>query len=54
MNSRREAPNLKKIISKAKFSSNNEISIKRCNDQGCGTGAFIQDGDEITLKRVQI
>lgn len=48
------SPDLRKILSKAKFSSSNESSIQRCNDQGCGTGVFIQDGDGITLKRVHI
>lgn len=54
INSRRQAPNLRKILSKAKFSSSNTISIKKCGDPRCGTCDLIQEGEGIILKSGQI
>lgn len=39
-----------KILFKAKFSSSNTISIKRCSDPWCETCDFIQEGEGIIKK----
>lgn len=54
INSRGQAPNLRKFLSKAMISSSNTISIKKCGDPRCGTCDLIQEGEGIILKSGQI
>ena len=51
LHSRRQPPNLKKILTKAKFTSNTEKpKVSKCEDPRCGTCPFIQTGQSITFK----
>ena len=51
LHSRRQPPNLKKILTKAKFMSNTEKpKVSKCEDPRCGTCPFIQTGQSITFK----
>ncbi|XP_062579154.1 uncharacterized protein LOC134241086 [Saccostrea cucullata] len=54
INSRRQAPNLKRILTKAKFSSSNQSVVRKCSDPRCGTCDFIQEGEQITLKNGKV
>lgn len=50
ISSRRQAPNLTHILTKARFTMQEEIpSVKKCGDPRCGTCAYIE-GDTILLK----
>ena len=61
VNSKRQPPNLKRILTKAKFSSNiEEGGSSKCNDKRCGTCPIIQEtkfinitatGEKFTIKR---
>lgn len=51
INSRRQAPNLKKLLSAAKFTSTDERKcVKRCGDPRCGTCVHLEEGNEKILK----
>ena len=50
INSRRQAPNLKKLLTKARFSSNETKRVRKCGDLRCGTCEYIVEGDKLTLK----
>ena len=48
---RKQPPNLKKLLTKAKFTSEKEIStVSKCQDLRCGTCDFLQTGTSITFK----
>jgi hypothetical protein len=52
LHSTRQPPNLKKILTKAKFTSNTEKpQVSKCEDPRCGTCPFIQTGQSITFKK---
>lgn len=51
ISSRRQAPNLKHILTKARFTMQEETpSVKKCGDPRCGTCAYIEEGNTILLK----
>ena len=51
IHSRRQPPNLKKLLTKAKFTSNDEKpTVSKCNDPRCGTCQHLQTGETITFK----
>ena len=51
INSRRQAPNLKRILTTAKFISQKETKrISKCGDPRCGTCEYIEEGENIILK----
>lgn len=51
ISSQRQAPNLKHILTKARFTMQEEIpSVKKCGDPRCGTCAYIEEGNTILLK----
>ncbi|XP_062610424.1 uncharacterized protein LOC134272191 [Saccostrea cucullata] len=51
INSRRQAPNLKKLLTKARFTTQEEIpTIKKCGDPRCGTCSYLEEGNKIQLK----
>lgn len=51
ISSRRQAPNLKHILIKARFTMREEIPfVKKCGDSRCGTCAYIEEGNIILLK----
>ena len=50
INSRRQAPNLKKLLTRAKFSSDDKKRVKKCGDPRCGTCEYIEEGENKTLK----
>ena len=50
INSRRQPPNLKKLLTRAKFSTTRSTGVKKCGDPRCGTCDYIEEGDKITLK----
>ena len=52
INSRRRAPNLKKLLTKARFSSNETKMVRKCGDLRCGTCEYIMEGDKLTLKSI--
>jgi hypothetical protein len=52
INSRRQPPNLKKLLTSAKFDSNQHI-ISRCSDKRCGTCHFLHTGQHFTFKGSQ-
>ena len=48
---RKQPPNLKKLLTKAKFTSEKEIStVSKCQDLRCGTCDFLQTGTSTTFK----
>ena len=49
-NSRRQAPNLKRILTRARFTSENSKSVKKCGDSRCGTCSYLEEGGEKILK----
>lgn len=49
INSRRQAPNLKKILTKAKFSSGH-TEVTQCSDRRCGTCSLIITGQSFIFK----
>lgn len=52
INSRRQGPNLKKLLTKAKFEG--EVpTVSRCEDKRCGTCCFLITGNQFTFKRSQ-
>lgn len=51
--SKRQPPNLKRLLTKAKFDFNHkksECTVSKCNDNRCGTCVSILSGHDITLK----
>ncbi|XP_062601156.1 uncharacterized protein LOC134262845 [Saccostrea cucullata] len=50
INSRRQAPNLKKILTRARFATLNAKVVKKCCDPRCGTCEYLEEGSEKTLK----
>jgi hypothetical protein len=50
IHSRRQPPNLKKLLTEAKFTSNDEKpTVSKCNDPRYGTCQHLQTGETITL-----
>jgi hypothetical protein len=48
---RKQPPNLKKLLTKAKFTSREEIfTVSKCEDPRCGTCDFLRTGNSITFK----
>ncbi|KAK3083263.1 hypothetical protein FSP39_017901 [Pinctada imbricata] len=56
IHSRRQPPNLKKLLTRAKFTSNPDETFKvsKCLDPRCGTCKFILEGDTFKFKSGQI
>ncbi|XP_056012120.1 uncharacterized protein LOC130052095 [Ostrea edulis] len=54
INSRRQAPCLKKLLTRANFSLNKVKYVKKCGDPRCGTCEYIEEGDSITFKSGKI
>ena len=55
INSRRQGPNLKSLLTKAKFSENssmmaNNYSVNKCSDPKCGTCEVLLEGSSYKLK----
>lgn len=51
INSRRQPPNLKRLLTKSKFESEEtEFKVTKCGDKRCGTCAYIDEGNSITFK----
>ena len=49
--SRRQPPNLKKLLTRAKFSTNKEkTTVSKCMDPRCGTFPYLKTGDTFTFK----
>ncbi|XP_061194818.1 uncharacterized protein LOC133202982 [Saccostrea echinata] len=49
--SRRQPPNLKKLLTRAKFSSNEDIrTVAKCMDPLCGTCPYLKTGETFTFK----
>ncbi|VDI26394.1 Hypothetical predicted protein [Mytilus galloprovincialis] len=48
--SRRQAPNLKKLLKRAKFSTQNVAEIQQCGNPRCGTCEMLEVGQSKTLK----
>ena len=44
INSRRQAPSLKKLLTRANFSSDQVKTVKKCGDPRCGTCEYIEEG----------
>ena len=54
INSRRQAPNLKRLLTRAKFATSNSSYVQKCGDPRCGTCDIIEEGSMIILKSGQI
>ncbi|VDI57594.1 Hypothetical predicted protein [Mytilus galloprovincialis] len=48
--SRRQAPNLKKLLTRAQFSTQKVAEIQKCGDPRCGTCEMLEVGQSKTLK----
>ena len=55
INSRRQAPNLKKLLTAAKFTSSDERKyVKRREDPQCGTCVHLEEGDDKFVKSANV
>ena len=52
LNSRRQPPNLKKLLTKASFNTNTP-TVSKCEDKRCGTCPHLITGNAFTFKRSQ-
>jgi ferredoxin len=51
INSRRQAPNVNKMLTKARFTTKEDIpSVTKCDNLRCGTCTYIKEGNRIQLK----
>lgn len=50
INSKRQAPNLKKYLCKAKMPSGTDACVKKCNEPRCGTCPYLLEGKAFIFK----
>ena len=53
LKSKRQSPNLKKILTKAKFSKHSEMhfEVTKCNEPRCGLCKYLKEGSTFDFKR---
>ena len=54
INSRRQAPNLKRLLTRAKYEESSTSCVHKCGDPRCGTCEIIEEGSTKILKSGQI
>ncbi|KAK3091940.1 hypothetical protein FSP39_023867 [Pinctada imbricata] len=55
INSRRQPPNLKRLLTKARFTTETETHVvSQCQDPRCGTCPYIQTGQSFTFKNGKV